>query len=331
MKVYFLKQKALDTLEKDIAENIEKYQGTEQWVESYFISKDMPNYYFDTEIEVPDYQLIIGGPETDFQNAKILYEAFSQSINPVQASDLRLWAYLAHIQHWDYMNTRWKIDAPDEEDEEADDAQGEEQGEEKKTRANKILDRIGYRYFFKASRGKAFVRQGISRLFWSAYLTYDADNENPYEYTEYFFSKQDIFTSITERSYARNKILVLAVLKELKAHPELGRTEIRLFLAKLNQAGAIKVLDFLDKGQAEELCAEVMTEVINVKMLQEGSRFKAFDNLTGKKYGPNLSIIDGKVIAVGKIINTKPQNLIGKKEGTQFVIAGRKYVIKDIQ
>lgn len=53
MKVYFLKQKALDTLEKDIAENIEKYQGTEQWAESYFISKDMPNYYFDTEIEVP--------------------------------------------------------------------------------------------------------------------------------------------------------------------------------------------------------------------------------------------------------------------------------------
>ncbi len=331
MKVYFLKQKALDTLEKDIAENIEKYQGTEQWAESYFISKDMPNYYFDTEIEVPDYQLIIGGPETDFQNAKIIYEAFSQSINPVQASDLRLWAYLAHIQHWDYMNTRWKIDTPDEEDEEAEDAQWEEQGEEKKTSANKILDRIGYRYFFKASRGKAFVRQGISRLFWSAYLTYDADNENPYEYTEYFFSKQDIFTSITERSYARNKILVLAALKELKAHPELGRTEIRLFLAKLNQAGAIKVLDFLDKGQAEELCAEVMTEVINVKMLQEGSRFKAFDNLTGKKYGPNLSIIDGKVIAVGKIINTKPQNLIGKKEGTQFVIAGRKYVIKDIQ
>lgn len=331
MKIYFLKQKALDTLEKDIAENIEKYQGTEQWAESYFISKDMPNYYFDTEIEVPDYQLIIGGPETDFQNAKILYDAFSQSINPVQASDLRLWAYLAHIQHWDYMNTRWKIDAPDEEDEEVDDAQGEEQGEEKKTSANKILDRIGYRYFFKASKGKAFVRQGISRLFWSAYLTYDADNDNPYEYTEYFFSKQDIFTSITERSYARNKVLVLAALKELKAHPELGRTEIRLFLAKLNQAGAIKVLDFLDKAQAEELCAEVMTEVVNVKALREGSKFNAFDNLTGKKYGTSLSIIDGRVVAVGKVLNTKPQNLIGKKEGTQFAIAGRKYVIKDIQ
>ena len=123
----------------------------------------------------------------------------------------------------------------------------------------------------------------------------------------------------------------MAALKELKAHPELGRTEIRLFLAKLNQAGAIKVLDFFDKAQAEELCAEVMTEVVNVKTLREGSKFKAFDNLTGKKYGPNFSIIDGRVVAVGKVLNTKPQNLIGKKEGTQFVIAGRKYVIKDIQ
>lgn len=329
MKVYFLKQKALDMLEKDIFDNVEKYQGTEQWAENYFISKDIPNYYFDTEIEVPDYQLIIGGPETDFQNAKSVYEAFSQRINPVQASDLRLWAYLAHIQHWNYMNTRWKIDVPDEEDEE-DDAVREE-SEEKKTGANKILDRIGYRYFFKASKGKAFVRQGISRLFWSAYLTYDADNDNPYEYTEYFFSKQDIFTSITERSYARNKVLVLAALKELKAHPELGRTEIRLFLAKLNQAGAIKVLDFLDKAQAEKLCTEVMTEVVNVKGLEEGSKFEAFDNLTGKKYGVTFSIIDGKVVNVGKLINTKPTNLIGKKEGNQFIISGRKYIIRNIQ
>ena len=329
MKVYFLKQKALDLLEKHISDNLEKYQGTEQWVENYFISEDMPNYYFDTEIEVPDYQLNIGGPETDFQNAKIVYEAFAQSINPVQASDLRLWAYLAHIQHWEYMNTRWKIDIPDDEGEE-DDVPREED-EEKKSSVNKILDRIGYRYFFKASKGKAFVRQGISRLFWSAYLTYDADNDNPYEYTEYFFSKQDIFTSITERSYARNKVLVLVALKELKSHPELGRTEIRLFLAKLNQAGAIKVLDFLDKAQAEELCAEVMAEVVNVKILQEGSKFSALDNLTGKQYGSKLSIIDGRVVAAGKMIKTRPYSLIGKKEGTQFIIAGRKYVIKDIR
>lgn len=326
MKVYFLKQKALDALEKDIADNLDKYQGTEQWAENYFIGKDMPNYYFDTEIEVPDYQLIIGGPETDFENAKIIYEAYSKNINPVQASDLRLWAYLAHVQHWDYMNTRWKIDAPDEED----DVDDEDQGEEKKTSTNKILDRIGFRYFFKASKGKAFVRQGISRLYWSAYLSYDDENDNPYEFTEYFFSKQDIFSSVTERSYARNKILILAALKVMKGHPELSRDQIRLFLLKLNQAGAITVLDFLDKEQASQLCSDIMSEILNEKAIVEGSSIKICDNITGKPYASDLVIKNGIPTLFGKKISTKPSKLIGKRVGFTISISGRKYVVKEI-
>ena len=207
MKLYFLKQKALDLLEKEIKQNIEQYKNSDVWVEQYFNSKGIPNYYFDSEIEVSDYKLVIGDSDTDYQNAQIIYEAFKGKINPVQASDLRLWAYLAHVQHWDYMHKRWKVNVSEKENQEDD---------LNKRLENKAIDRVGSRYFFKESKSKAFVRQGITRLYWSAYLTYDEENENPYEYTEFFFSKQDIFTSVTERSYARNKILVLAALRELK-------------------------------------------------------------------------------------------------------------------
>ena len=93
MKVYYMKEKALDSLQKDVEANLEKYQSGTRWIDQYFIEKETPKYYFDTGIEVPDYELIIGGPETDFQNAKILFEAFKEKLNPVQASDLRLWAY----------------------------------------------------------------------------------------------------------------------------------------------------------------------------------------------------------------------------------------------
>ena len=103
MKLYFLKQKSLDMLEQTIPDNLNKYQDAETWVDQYFIDNDKPNYFFDTGIEVDDYQLISGGPETDFSNAKILYEALQGHINLVQASDLRLWAYMAHKQHWDYI------------------------------------------------------------------------------------------------------------------------------------------------------------------------------------------------------------------------------------
>lgn len=323
MKLYYMKQKALDSLQKDIADNLANYHSEDLWIEQYFIDKEAPKYYFDTGIEVPDYQLIIGGPETDFQNAKIVYESFKEKLNPVQASDLRLWAYLAHVEHWDYMRNRWRIDVPDEEDGEQDDGQ--------KSSHDKVVDRVKARYFFGASRGKAFVRQGIARLFWSAYLTYDEGNDNPYEYTEYFFSKQDIFTSITERSYARNKVLVLAALRELKKHPELSRSDIRLFLAKLNQAGAITVLDFLNVEQAKQLCEKLMDEVHHVPCLKEGSTFKAFNNLTGKPYGPMFKIINGHTTFLGKPITAKPQNLIGKKEGSKITISGQVYVIRDIR
>lgn len=325
MRLYFLKQKSLDMLQEDIHNNLEKYQNEEEWVEQYFLSKDRPKYYFDTGIVVPDYNLILGGPDTDFQNAKIIYDAFSGKINSVQASDLRLWAYMSHVQHWDYMCSRWKIDIPDQEDEETETFE--------KSPTDKAIDRIGSRYFFKASKGKAFVRQGIARLYWSAYLTYEPENENgnPYEYTEFFFSKQDIFTSITERSYARNKVLTLAALKELKSHPDLTREEIRLFLAKLNQSGAITVLDYLDKEQAEKLCKNVMSEINTTEILKEGSHFRAIDNVTGQAYGPEFVIKGGMVTALGKIITTKPKDLCGKKEGTKFTIAEKQYVIKDIK
>lgn len=231
MKLYFLKQKSLDMLEQGISDNLNKYQDAETWVDQYFIDNDKPGYFFDTGIEVDDYQLILGGPETDFLNAKILYEALQGHINLVQASDLRLWAYMAHKQHWDYMHTRWGVEIPDHEDE-------AEEDNAKKTSTDKVIDRIGTRYFFKASKGKAFVRQGIARLYWSVYLTYDENNENgnPYEYTEYFFSKQDIFTSITERSYARNKVLVLAALKALKKNSELSRAEVRAFFGQIKSS-----------------------------------------------------------------------------------------------
>lgn len=324
MKLYYMKEKALDSLQKDISDNLEKYQSDSRWIDQYFIDKETPKYYFETGIEVSDYELVLGGPETDFQNAKIVFEAFNGKVNPVQASDLRLWAYLAHVQHWEYMHSRWEINVPDEEDE-PDDG--------KKSPREKVLDRVKTRYFFGASRGKAFVRQGIARLYWGAYLTYDETNDNPYEYTEFFFNKQDIFTSITERSYARNKVLVLAALKEIKKHPNLSRTDIRLFLAKLNQAGAITVLDFLDEVQAGQLCAKLMVEVIQVPSLKEGTTFKAFNNVTGKAYEHTLRITNGKTVITGKLLpaNIIPRSLIGKKEGDMITISGQKYVIKEIQ
>ncbi|MFQ7528917.1 MAG: DUF6339 family protein [Mediterraneibacter gnavus] len=111
---------------------------------------------FDTGIEVDDYQLISGGPETDFSNAKILYEALQGHINLVQASDLRLWAYMAHKQHWDYMHTRWGIDLPDDEDE----AEENETKNLRQTKRSIVLEHV----IFQGIERKSLCSSGYSTI-----------------------------------------------------------------------------------------------------------------------------------------------------------------------
>ena len=74
MKIYYMKEKALDSLQKDVEDNLDRYKSGARWIDQYFIEKESPKYYFDTGIEVNDYDLVIGGPETDFQNAKTIFE-----------------------------------------------------------------------------------------------------------------------------------------------------------------------------------------------------------------------------------------------------------------
>ena len=56
-----------------------------------------------------------------------------------------------------------------------------------------------------------------------------------------------------------------------------------------------------------------------------------FTILVVVRFGSEMTIKNGQVTAVGKTILTKPKNLLGKKEGTKFIISGKQYVIKDIK
>ena len=309
-------------LESDIPNNVEYYGSDHKWIDQYFEGKGVGNYSFNTTIAIPDFELIIGDSKTDLDNSKIIFESLKNTITPVQASDLRLWAYLAHDTFWDYMKTRWPIDVPDEDD---------ESGTEKE----KMIRRIGSRYFFQASKGKAFVRQGIARLYWSAYLTYDEKIPDPYEYTEYFLSKQDIFTSSTERSLARNKTLLLAALKVLKNRGDLKRTQIREYFLELSQAGGLLMLDSLSEEGAIELCETTLNNVLNVAEQSE----EVNDNPASDMVVTSKSIVKARRTDTGqtmtipialKSIQTSP-SLIGMKVGEKFRIRKNHWIITDIK
>ena len=328
MILNFMKNDALDLLTEDINNNVVLYNSKEKWIDEYFESKGMSSYFFSSGIMVPDVELTIGDSKTDYENAVKIYEAFKGKLNPVQASDLRLWAYLAHNVYWDYMRERWAIDVPGDDDDEY-------------TEKNKLASRIGARYFYKASKGKAFVRQGIARLYWSAYLTYDEDNtENPYELTEYFLSKQDIFAVSTERSLARNKKLLLAALRVLKDYGDLSRTVIRQYFLKLNQAGGVIVLDSLSREAALDLAKDTLEGVIDEIKKQSDKRLQEVEaGLDAGKVVNKTSKItvmckkkkQTMVIAVNKNpFQTKP-DVVGLTIGNTFKIRKDTWEIIEIK
>ena len=316
-----MKTEALDKLKSDISNNVNLYDSDSRWIDQYFEEAGMSRYSFNTGIMVPDVELTIGDSKTDCENAIKIYEAFKGQLNPIQASDLRLWAYLAHNTYWDYMRKRWSIDTPSDEDE--DDGN------------NKIVSRIGTRYFFEASKGKAFVRQGISRLYWSAYLTYDENNDDPYEMTKVFLSKQDIFVVTTERSLARNRTLLIEALRVLKETGDLKREDIRRFFLNLNQEGGVIVFDSLSKQDAYDLAQRTMASTLEEKseknIKEENIVLEPRKIILGSRVV--IKRMDTKTqlpIVVGKSPFVTKPDLVGLKVGDKVKLRNNTWIIESV-
>ena len=250
--IKFMKNDALDMLKGDIKNNIDKYQLDDCWIDDYFKSKNFEKYYFDIGFNVDNFklpELTLGDSSTDSENARKLYTSL-KFLSPVQASDLRLWAYLEHKIYWKYMRKRWPVDKNNELNADNND---EEIIKKKETRIND-------RYFYKS---KPYARNALARLWWGAYITYDEKNmNNPFKYTDYIFSNQDLFAQSTEHALGRNKTIFIAALKELRIHENIKRTQIRDFFSTLNQIGGITVFDSLNEEKASEIVKKVANKII---------------------------------------------------------------------
>ena len=250
MKLYFLRQTALDMMKRDIQKNLEYYSGSQVWLDDYFLRQDVSSYYFDSGIEIPDFELLPGDAETDAANAKILYESLKGKLNRLQATDFRLWSYLTHITCWKYMKARWALE------------------EDKK---DSWLGRISDRYFI-ASRSP-YMRNGVSRLYWSAELTYDETNSNPYEYLAYVLKWQDLAVGALERQIGRARDSLLGNLQALK-ESELNEEDRRLFFTKINQYGGISLLDSISREKSLEVSRRYIEYIQSLPIVENGSVMK---------------------------------------------------------
>lgn len=159
------------------------------------------------------------------ENAVSLHKALKM-LNPTQASDVRFWTYLAHVNYWDYMKKRFPIE---------------------KQPKNKQGEYILSHWHFDSLNSSNLTRHhGISSLWWGAHRTYDETRKNdPYELTRELFSMLDYTTHLISGTQGRNNDFFRAVLEFVTENKKLfskyKESRIRYIMRTFNRTGGYKL------------------------------------------------------------------------------------------
>lgn len=186
----------------------------------------------DSSIEIEDFSFDMSQDKpatTDVENIRRVYNHM-KGLSESQASDERIWVAFTLDQGLDYMRYRWM---PKNENDKFD------------------------RFFFKnAKHGyskRPLFRNGIARLWWIGYHTYDAKRTNPYELTEFICKDQDYINNLLDIGFASNSTISKAVIGALvdaeKSGIAITRELVRSISQYVNLLGGIYILDCLSYNE----------------------------------------------------------------------------------
>ncbi|HEY8875266.1 MAG TPA: DUF6339 family protein [Desulfosporosinus sp.] len=161
-----------------------------------------------------------------------------KNLNIIQATDERLWVYLAHTNCWNYMRSRWPV--------------------EKYINNRNPSKNLRDHYFFK---DKPLTRNGISRLWWYGFVSYDESRHDPYELTSMLLSKLDITQGLLDRKFSRNPMIIRTILSVLVDNKNAGnpfpsRVKIRELMKYFNRLGGVTIIDALDEADIRKIVSE---------------------------------------------------------------------------
>lgn len=194
--------------------------------EEFFSSVDVITCKPDNQLPLPvslgtpDPLKVEGNRAVDIDNAPLVHQYIGE-IDRANASDARLWTYLALATYRQYMEKRWPL---------------MESSADADTWKRRVKDRwilpVG-----SVTRGR-LVRHGIARLWWVSHLTYEPKasegiaKEDPYAYTREVFKSEDRLNAIFDREVGAYPKVMRAVLDHTA---KLGSGATDKYLQKIMQ------------------------------------------------------------------------------------------------
>jgi hypothetical protein len=230
-----LREAFTNKLRGSVKENLGRYSQDEPWLVEIAGNAVWKLPTDVTPKEPLDLVEPIGDDLKDLENAIRIHKSLPD-LTRRQARDPRLWTQLTHVELWSYMRRRWAV-------------------EKHMSDPARALRFVESRYFIIRNESRALLRNGVSRLWWSATLTYDSSRSDPYELTAVLLSLLDITQTLLERSLGRAPSVVHGFLEFLRINGDLlkggnlNRERIRGLAKFLNLTGGVCVLDCLSKTE----------------------------------------------------------------------------------
>lgn len=190
----------------------------------------------------------------DAYNVQIVHTRF-KDIPLELAAEESFWAYLSHVEFWDYMQVRWPLNNDTD------------------------TSSIRNRYFFGKER--PLFRHGVARLWWYGYLTYEPTMDDPYHYTKVAFKDQDRARMLIETvNISRNRVALFATLDVLhmldnwtfeeKIEIIKGEREnvIRPLMQFVNSVGGVMIWDLLTPEEAKAKIMSFINQLIQDSIIK---------------------------------------------------------------
>lgn len=263
MKLYFMKQSALDYITANIRTLYINYyrEKTNQWIYDLFDYDP-----FEEFMEVPDFELATitnKRGELELENCKIIYSKLI-NISESQAADERLWAGLCNKTFYDYVRKRWGYDNLPLRD------------------AKKDSEPVLSRFFFKGGVSAGKFRNTLSKCWWVGHGVYQYKEVDKFALLD-ALGAEDFTTKVTDifysYSFASNFTIVSGIIKGWKEMIDKGyklptRNYLRPALQYINALGGAVLLDMLDENEIRKITVDYIT------LLYEGNGFAVVDEVT---------------------------------------------------